>query len=79
MKTIIDEFAESIRGWTHSAGEGKDMAKVYTADRKALREVLGLFRKKKYKEALEKAWHLDTIVRERIPDRAWSMMTEHEA
>lgn len=75
MKEIIEEFEESIRGWTHSAGEGKDMAKAYTADRKALREVLSLFRKKKFKEALEKAWRLDTIVRERIPDRAWIIIT----
>lgn len=78
MKDIIREFEEAIRGWTYSPGEDSDMRKVYTADRKALREVLALFRKEKYREAMAKARHLDTIVRERIPDRAWTLMEAHE-
>ena len=48
-----------------------DFANVYRADAKDLREVAGLVLAGKVKEAAAKAYALDSIVRDHVPDHCW--------
>jgi hypothetical protein len=64
----------TIDQWRSQPGDDVDMRKCYTADRKDLRHVLLLYKKGKWAKAGEFASHLDTLVREMIPDPIWDVI-----
>ena len=71
----IHAFKVEISKWSNSSCS-KDLARVYAADRVALRKVLALFRAGKMLEAGQAAYSLDTLVRDVIPGAAWRRMTD---
>ena len=48
------------------------MRKMMTQDRKDLKKVLALYKKGSWKQAAEFSSHLDTAVREMIPEGIWN-------
>ena len=77
MKTMITEFKEAIKDWNDPKAD-KEMKKVYMADRKDLRQIVSLMMSGKIKEASEKAYWLDTIVRDVIPNSAYDYITNEK-
>lgn len=72
MEKIID-------GWRASPGDDANMRKCYTQDRKDLRRVLTLYKRGSWRQAGEFASHLDTMVREMVPDSIWqAIQTAYE-
>jgi hypothetical protein len=68
---MMDKFKRSIIKWT---GLNSAMKHVYAKDRKDLREVYNLLRQKEFEKAKEKAYWLDTIVRDQIPEDVYNFM-----
>ena len=78
-EAAIKQFEAVIKGyqWTSIPGyENAEMKKMYATDRKDFRHILSLYRKGKYKEALEAARHLDTAARDHIPNSVWQDLTD---
>lgn len=73
LEQALESFEQSIEGWQPSLDESK---KLYSADRKQMRAVLNLCKKDKWREAYNKAWMLDTILRDNIPDVLWDRIVE---
>lgn len=65
-KKMISDFEKSIKAWKPTK-ETMDISHVYHNDRVDLREVLKAIKDGDYKTASEKAYHLDTVVRDQIP------------
>lgn len=65
---LLDRIIDSHRA---QAGDSTDMRKMYTQDRKDLRRVHTLYKKGRWAEAGEFASHLDTAVRDEIPQSIW--------
>lgn len=57
-------------------GDDADLRKSYTQDRKDLRRVQTLYKKGRWAEAGEFSSHLDTMVREMIPDPIWDVIQD---
>lgn len=74
---MIENFKQSIKAWKENEAT-KDLKKVYAKDRKDLMEVCKYLRSGKYKEAQQKAYWLDTIVRDQIPNGVWKFMEQFE-
>ena len=54
------------------------MLKVYDTDAKDLKAVASLLDEDKCKEAMNKAYRLDTVVRECIPEPAWDYLQKFD-
>jgi len=67
MKTMIAEFEKAIKGWKADAGDDNEMKQVYAYDRIDLRKILSLIKAGDIKGAWDKAYDLDTVVRDVIP------------
>jgi hypothetical protein len=61
----------TIDQWRAEPGDKVDLRKCYAKDRKDLRHVLSLYKKGQWAKAGEFSSHLDTMVREMIPDPIW--------
>lgn len=68
---MMDKFKRSINKWS---GGNSGLKHVYAQDRKDLREVYNLLRQKEFDKAKEKAYWLDTIVRDQIPQDVYNFM-----
>lgn len=73
IEQALVQFQQSIEGWRPSKGES---AKVYTADRAQMTEVLTLCRRGQWSDAYNKARHMDTILRDHIPDALWDAICD---
>jgi len=84
MEKIYQDFQNSIDAhtWTGVGDPNDDdyqeMVAVHVVDRAQLNQILVLFKNKKYKEAYQKAWQLDTLVREQIPKSVWDILYKHQ-
>jgi hypothetical protein len=58
----------------YRAEKEKDMYDMLMADAKDLKEILSLCKKGKWKEAQNKAYHMDTAARDTIPDSMWGLI-----
>lgn len=52
--------------------EFEEYIEMIESDAKDLRECLTLFQAAKYQEVIDKAWSMDTNVRECIPEKMWN-------
>jgi hypothetical protein len=73
--TPSEEFKQVIANykWWGKRGDpsNKEMLAMFASDRKDMRRVLSLYNKQKWAEAYEVAGHMDTAVRDYIPQRVW--------
>jgi hypothetical protein len=76
MQAAFEAFDKRIKAWQPLAKDGASMRKMFTRDRKNMRAVLSACRKGDWGRAAELAGHLDTIVRDEIPDYLWNVMNE---
>ena len=74
MKEMLARFTERINKWREY--DDRKLKSVYTADRKQLRHVRSLIRQRKYQEAHDAAMHLDTIIRDLVPEEIWDFLEE---
>jgi hypothetical protein len=66
------QFENTIKNYQWTLNKDLSMIKMYVADRKAMKEVLSLYKKMEWKKASDKARKMDTAVREYIPDKIWN-------
>ena len=71
----MEEFKKRIENWK-SDEDDKEMAKVYEADRKDLMKVYKLLQQGKIEDAEKVVYDLDTIVREKIPNAIYNLITK---
>lgn len=64
----LEEFEKAIRDWKNTDKRYTTLNKVYASDRKDLRAVLKALKEGNMKKAKDLTWHLDTIVRDVIPN-----------
>ena len=74
-KKQMEEFKKRIENWK-SDEDDKEMAKVYEADRKDLMKVYKLLQQGKIEDAEKVVYDLDTIVREKIPNAIYNLITK---
>jgi hypothetical protein len=74
----MEAMGKTIISWQPTRGDNASLKKCYTQDRKDLRKVLSLYKKGKWKEAGEFASHLDTLVRDMIPDSIWKSIQRED-
>jgi hypothetical protein len=70
------EIAKAAKLWLSNVKDRAvrsdvDLADCYRSDAKALREIATLLRQNKHTDAVKKAEHLDSIVRDIIPENCW--------
>jgi len=66
-------FDAAIEAWRLSTfNRDAGLAKAFTADRRAMKKVRGIYAKGDMVKAYEAASRLDTIVRDQIPDCVWN-------
>ena len=76
MQAALEAFDKRIKAWQPEKGDNASMRKMFTEDRKDMRAVLSACRKGDWGRASYLAGHLDTIVRDEIPDYLWETMRE---
>lgn len=79
MKTITEkdlaQFEKNIKAWkAHNFLYDREFVKQYVKDRKDLRMIVSLIKKGNLVMAGRKAWLLDTIVREQIPNKIFNII-----
>ena len=77
-KTLLNKFEKAIKAWDCSVQAKKndpEFAKMYMKDRRDLRKALNLLKKSKIKEAAEKIYWLDTIVRDQVPQEIYDLLS----
>ena len=79
MKTItkrdLGQFEKNIKAWkAHNFLYDREFVKQYVKDRKDLRMIVSLIKKGNLVMAGRKAWLLDTIVREQIPNKIFNII-----
>ena len=72
---MISKFRKNILAWQPSKYT-QDIKHVYAQDRKQLMQVFSLVKEGKLSQAGEKAYWLDTIVRDQIPNSVYRIITD---
>ena len=72
-KKMMDDFKQSIKAWKHNK-QTMDIKDVYAKDRKDLMQVYKYIEKKEYDKAYDKAYWLDTVVRDQIPTDIYNFL-----
>lgn len=76
MKNV--EFVKALvrvaRSWEMEAFEDTSIGVSYLCDAKDLREIALLLARGEERKAQQKAYNLDTIVRDSIPDHVWEFL-----
>jgi len=78
-ESMIAEFEKAIKGWKACADDDNEMKRVYISDRKDLRKVLSLIKVGKIEEASIKAYWLDTVVRDVIPNDVYNYIMDEKS
>lgn len=79
---MVGQFEQAIND--HVTGGKKafprdtSMQKVYQKDARDLRAVLALFRKKDIDGACARAWKMDSVPRDVIPQTIWRIMEKEQ-
>ena len=75
-KQAMADFKLAIKNWrTHPRfKDDNDMKKLYIKDRKELTQVYRMIEKGLLKEAGEKAYDMDTVVRDEIPKSIYNII-----
>jgi hypothetical protein len=62
---------EADRSWPSSSSSDREMRKMASRDAKDIRDIASLVARGRVVDAYDKAYGLDTLVRETVPDRFW--------
>jgi len=79
-KKLLKEFDKSIEsyrtmeGYNYDEEDRKEMSEVHESDAEDLREIYDLCSDDNFKEAYRNARHLDTLVRDLIPQGIWDII-----
>jgi len=76
MQAALEAFDKRIKAWQPERGSDAATKKFYATDRKDMRAVLSACRKGDWIRAGDLAGHLDTILRDEIPQLLWDTMNE---
>ena len=76
FKRALEDFEKVIKQTEDDArqADDSDMKKMYWGDSRDLRKVRSLFRRRRFEEAYDLAWMMDTAARDIIPQYAWDIM-----
>jgi hypothetical protein len=77
-KGMAKRFEAAIKAWDcdDTIGDYVAMKKIYAEDRNQLKSILKLMIEGEFGIAKSYANHLDTIVRDQIPNNVWGLLME---